>query len=436
MNSKENDTRSFNIWIFLYFFSMILEKLKWNIGGWSCDLFTIVTAIYFLLLIVIHCVKQRKLFIDNVAKSFLSFYFVLGIYVLLQFIIIQKDSTMTTQYFKGVITTAVQIVAVINIVMLFNLNQNRFEFSDLSFIFLVITTINAFYCLLQNINPNIDATLVSLFHSDVSRYGVDSYGTLGRVTGLLLESNFNGPFLVIGFINAIFYLNNYIDANKIGKRAVCLICIILIGVETLLTLSLTTYIGIAVWIAYIVFKSKSKHKTKIIAFLALAVIAVLYVYITNPAIHNVVNTKFSIFGGKQAFQSGSHYRIAVQTVEIFLSNLAIIIFGTGINCLNIYFQRMFGYTIMKAHSYYLQSLCEMGIFGFVICMYYFVISFRYNKYSEEGRFVSVLLLCTLMMNFSYDPFTRNFNYILLGLTVLAYRLFLNRSLIDCIGKDY
>ena len=50
-----------SIFIFIYFFSMILEKIKWDIGGWSFDLFTLLTPFYF--------VVSVKLIADGILRG-------------------------------------------------------------------------------------------------------------------------------------------------------------------------------------------------------------------------------------------------------------------------------------------------------------------------------------------------------------------------------
>lgn len=411
----------YKVLIFIYLFVAVLEKIKWNIGSWGCDLFTLCTPILFCMLCILHIIEKRPVLINNFERGILTYYFINFSYVLLQFVLIDNEQEIHTQYLKGIITTLISILAVINVIMMMDFNYDDEEngFDCISKIFFAVTFINALYCLAQNFDPNIDKIIVNFTKSTVTRYGLDSYGSIGRVTGLLLESNFNGPFLLLGTINGIYLFEKMEDSGKHHiKRLATLLIIVLCFAECILTFSLTTYIGIGVFIVYRLLKSGLRHKGQLLFAIIVALICLTYVYFNDSVINEAINAKFSIFGNSSALENSSHFRIMVQSFSIFFMSIRNVLFGTGINCLNVYFQKYYGYTMMKAHSYYLQTLCEMGVVGFIIALNYIYQIFRISwRHDNKSNLLKLLLFVTVFTNFTYDPFTRNFNFILLMLGI-------------------
>lgn len=402
--------------VLLYFFSMILEKVKWDIFGWSCDLFTLLTPVYFVFLLF----RQCRIRIGRVERQVIGYYFVLLAYLLLQFLFIKRDPTITVQYIKGVITTILQLVASVNLILIFNGFRDKLSFRYICRVIFGMALLDALYCVAQSINPDIDAVVVRLLGSTVSRYGLDSYGRLMRVTGFLLEPNFNGPFLTIGLIIGLYLFGSLDKGTKTSQKTGLLIGIALVGAMCLLTLSLTAYIGVIVYLFYLVGRSHYKHKNKLIFLMAVALVLLAGVYITNEGVRVAINAKMSFTQGKEALLTSSHVRIFLESMQIYFSDMRIVLFGTGINCLNVYFQRMFDYSMMKAHSYYVQYLCETGIFGIGIYLYYFVLLYKNATRSSEGKLLRIMIICSIMMNFTYDPFTRNYNLLFLLLMLINH----------------
>lgn len=401
---------------------MVLEKVKWDIGGWSCELFVLLTPVYFVVLVYLNAVKHKTIRIAGLEKKVLIYYYLLQLgYLLFQFLVIKKDSTITTQYIKGIITTVVQFVAVLNLVLMYRYYRNRITFEYVCKLFLVIANINAVYCLIQVINPNIDNIIVSLLNSTVSRYGLDSYGQLKRVTGLLLEPNFNGPFLVIALVISVYRYTNLPRIGKRKEKRYLLASIVLMGLMCLMTLSLTAYIGLVTWFVLFIHNSGFKHKRMIIGIVLAGIVAVIFVIVTNQSVYNAIVAKLSFTASLKSLRENSHVRILRESFEIYFSDLRIILFGTGLNCLNVYFQRMFGYEIMKAHNYFVQYLCEVGIAGWGIYLMYFRLLYKYAGNTTAGKLVKLLVICTIMMNFTYDPFTRYYNFLILFMAFVNYR---------------
>ena len=413
---KKKSNSILNVLIFFYFFSMILEKVKWNILGWSCDIFTLATVMFFpFLILYITFIQSSKIMINKFEKKVIFYYVFFFSYLCIQFLVLDQTSNVKTQYSKGLITFIITIIATLNIIMVCNMKKGL-DLNRFSKYFYYITMINVFYCVVQNFNPKIDEILVNFLKSDVSRYGVDSYGALGRVTGLLLESNFNGPFLVIGIINIFELLINSSKSKK--EKIIYLFSLVIAIIELLLTFSRTAYLGFAVCILYYFVKFKFTYKLRVMLGLLILSIAFMYVYITNYEFRIIIQTRFSFLNGSSSLKSDSHYKIFIQALSIYVMNIRNIIFGVGYNCLNIYYVQIFHYTMMKAHNFFLQMLCEVGIIGLSFNLYYL---YLLRSVSKRNRFLNAVLISTIAMNFTYDPLSRNYNLLILAASLLIYR---------------
>lgn len=398
---------------FIYLLSTILEKFKWNIFGWGCDLFTLCTAIFFVVLFVYFAAANKKIVLNKTLKALALYFFVFLVYCLFQFPFLQHIDTIHVQYVKGVITFCIQIIAFFNFVMLINLLGDRFSFEYIAKMFYYITIVNVLYCIVQSLYHDIDLVLIKIFKSDVTRWGMDSYGKIGRVTGLLLESNFNGAFLLIGFINEVgMILRN--NEKKKSKKVVLLIFTFLTLLELIFTFSRTAYLGFAVFGLYF-FIQANKELKKIILFLGgsgLLVAAVLF--FVWPAFQEIIRVRFSFLFGDTSIMEDSHFKILIEAMQIYTQNFITVIFGVGRNCLNCYYQSMFGYEMMKAHNYYVQTLCEMGIIGLGLFLYYLYVLWHSAKNKGlSGKIFKMIIIATIFTNFTYDSLERNFNIVLL-----------------------
>ena len=192
--------------------------------------------------------------------------------------------------------------------------------------------------------------------------------------------------------------------------------------EIFMTLSLTTYIGIIFYLCFMFFKSNIKHKMRwCMCFCALAIL-LLNVYFSNEFLQIAINSKFDTFKSIDSLKNNSHYVLAIQTLEIFTLNIRNVLFGTGYNCLNIFFQDIYYYSIMKAHNYYLQYLVELGIVGFCLIIYYLRLIYKQGKlHNKSSELLFVMLLSMLSMNFTYDAFTRNYNIIFVVFSMLIFK---------------
>lgn len=415
---KSNNNKLIKAFVFFYLLSALLEKLRWDIFGLGCDLFTMVTAVVFVLLCASYIMQKKQFAPGRFEKIIIVYYGLLFAYTLFQFLVIDNDPVIRVQYLKGVVTTFVSILVALNVIMIFDLYGKTINFMTLCRFLLYASFLNAVYCIVQRIYPEADAFFVKLFASDTPRYGLDSYGAIGRLTGLFLESNFNGPFIVMGIMNCEFLLQNKSYCTVRSQKIFVIITLILSVFACLFTFSLTTYLGIGIFVLYLLLKSEPRLRKFIFMLVGMVGICIVAIYFIFPSVRNIINAKFHLFSSVEALTSNSHVVIAIQALQIFSMSFRNVVFGTGINCLNIFYQNVFGYEVMKAHSYYLQVLCELGIVGFLLSAFYIYAIFRAagNK-SKEGKYLIGLLAIMLAMNFTYDPFTRNMSIIFLMFAV-------------------
>ena len=415
---KNNNNKIIKAFVFTYILSALLEKLRWDIFGWGCDLFTMATAIVFVLLCGTYVIHKKRFSPGRFEKIVMVYYGLLFLYTLLQILVVDNDPVIRIQHLKGIITTFVTVLVALNVIMIFDLYGKVINFMTVSRFLLYAAFLNAVYCIVQRIYPEADAFFVRLFASDTPRYGLDPYGAIGRLTGLFIESNFNGPFMVMGIMNCEFLLQNKSYCAARSQKIFVIVTLILSVFTCLFTFSLTTYLGIGIFVIYLLLKSEPRLRKFIFMIVSMVGICIVAIYFIFPSVRNIINAKFQVFSSLEALTSSSHVVIAVEALSIFSMSFRNILFGTGINCLNVFYQNVFHYEIMKAHNYYLQVLCELGIVGFLLSAFYFFAIFRVacNK-SKEGKYLIALLAIMLAMNFTYDPFTRNMNIIFLMFAV-------------------
>lgn len=425
---KSNYNNIISALFFIYLLSAILEKFKWDIFGWGCDIFTILTAIIFVCLLI-HCISANVKIRFSKIFSFVLFYYVaLLIYMPIQFCFIEHSTIINTQFLKGVVTNLLQIVTIINFAILISLLGKDFTFEYFMRMLYYITIVNTIYCLIQNIYPEIDELLVRTFHSDVTRWGVDSYGAFGRVTGLLLESNFNGAFLLIGFINEI----GLIIKNKQRKQKIktsLIFFTLLTFIEFILTFSRTAYLGFLVVAVYFFVKSSRKIRRKMMACIAIVGCCAIVLFFANKTFQEIIRARFSFLFGTSQLSDDSHFKILIEALQIFFKDLNTVFFGVGTNCLSDFYSSMFGYSMMKAHNYYVQILCEVGICGFALLMFYLCSLWSVARKGKglDSLIYKMIFIATIFTNFTYDPLCRNYN-VILCIGAIAIEIVRNREI--------
>ena len=405
--------------LFFWFFTSIMDKLKWSIFGWNCDLYTIVTGIVFLLLVI---TSNFKLVFTKEEHNFFIFYLFSFLYILISYLFLDSESTFCIQHSKGLVSLAVEFLAFLNVLLFAGrIKGNRCLL--LVNIFFIIGIINATYSFLQLAVPDIDQVFVVVFHSDTVRIGTDPYGAFERVSGFLLEANFNGPFLVLSIICGVYLFKN-IKINGI-KKCVIPLLIGYLTVALILTFSRTAYLGFAVFILMLYIESSITDKLKILVMIGLGMALFLILLNANKDLYVVIMTRFRFLTGESTIKEDTHFKILQESFAIIFDNLRNVLFGVGQNCLYLYFRDIFGYTTvnMKAHSHFVQILGEGGIIGLIMFLIYLIMLFKVKGTKNKKSFFRAMLISFIFMNLTYDPFTRAFTIIFIALFVFIERDF-------------
>ena len=399
--------------LFVLLLSSTLEKLRWNIGGWGCDLFTITTIIAFFFI----AISNQRIKFEFYTKKILKYYVVYYIYLIIMTFTLFDNNAAAVQHAKGLIVTFVSILCFINIVMITD-KRNGITYKDVSSVFFAVAMVNNAYCIIQQLLPNFDDIIVSVTKSDVPRYGLEAYGPLYRVSGSFIDPNFTGPFLVISLINSI-YLLNLVDKSSRKKRLIYIFAIIITIANIFLTFSRTAYLGLVVFFVFYFLAGKKTEKFKILILCVIVVMGIVYIYTTNDKFRLVLSARFNFLLGSSSVTNDDHFEIAIQALQIIFSNIGIFLFGTGLNSMYLYFQEKFNYVKkMKCHNHFLQVFGETGLIGFVMYIYFLKLLFIPTKSNNsESRILRSMLITMISMNFTYDPLCRNFCMILLALAI-------------------
>lgn len=397
--------------VFCVLLSAILEKASWRIAGFRLSLYFLGGAVL-VLYTLIH--NKGKLVVLNEVKPLLKYRLFLILFSFLQIFTIKSDSECLSQYIKGVFELILFTTIFVSIYALILEHREYWSISHFLDIVCIIGAVNIVYNLLQLYNKDIDSQLVALIHSDVTRYGLDEYGHLGRLTGLFTDSNNNGSFLVMTMIFALYRLRTDEIVSKVYFVFLNLLSI-LSGVILLLTFSRTSWIGAFVFLLFYFIHFKLKTKMKLFLLAVLAMILLSHYYSTNEDFAAIIQERFKTVSISN-INTDSHFPILVEALSIWSSSVVTLLFGTGVNCLSIYYQVYFNRPGYKAHNYYVQNLAEYGILGFIWVGLFLFQLFKMARASKNDniKFFSTMLVVSIFcMNLSYDSMVQPFFYIII-----------------------
>ena len=398
--------------------SAIFEKVIWNVAGFRISLFMIVGIFFF----VSELFKNKgKFFFDFSEKRILIAKLAMIGYILFQTITVDKSGEMLNQYTKGLIALVLEFIIIFAAIDYIHRERYKFSFSKMINLMFFICSINTIYCIAQRINPQIDEILVRITHSTVTRYGLDAYGQLGRITGLFTDSSNNGVFLVFTLLVVYLYLgeNSESKARLFFARIIGILSII----SLVLTFSLTAYIGLFILIIGYFIHNNLKKQLMLLIGIVCALVAFGYIYKNNIFIAEIFNDKISrllitFTNSRNGVMEASHFGLIIYSLKIWTYSVVTIIFGTGYNCMNIYFERLFGLAGYKAHNIYLQNLAELGFFGFVLFIIYLISIYKLIDHNNRWRtIIDTFFIALLVMNVTYDSMAQNMFYLVLFLLV-------------------
>ncbi|SEQ24271.1 O-Antigen ligase [Lachnospiraceae bacterium RM5] len=393
----------------------MFEKIQYSVF----KLFDLL-AIVFVMVVGLILLRDKVLIRDNNIKIFtLAKLALLFLYVLQgSIVLIDGSADIFDQYYKGILTSGIMNTFVVFCTTIYLSVYYKTGIEQLLIKFAKIGGINIIYNVIQYFNRNIDDTIfIRILHSSVSRYGTDAYGAgVGRLTGLFTDSNNNAAFLLIYFI--VIYI---LIKDSIGKKRFFLNCLLVLsGLELILTYSRTGWLGLAFCIVFIMFKEGLFKNIKLVLLIIVGFALGIYAYQNSFVFNQVMTARLSGLNGEN-----SHLEAARNVLGIIQQSPIYLLIGVGVNCLSVHYEALYGRVGMKAHSLYLQVLCEEGIVGLILTLIFwgmlFYMTYKVAMCEKKLYGLPIIVATFLVMNLTYDSAFQPIYFWILTLAIIAYR---------------
>lgn len=408
--------KSLDFFIDFLLIAAIFEKIQYSLF----TLFDILSIIFVVCICVLGLTKKIILRDSKIKILYVAKLLMLVLYIL-QGVLILVDgrAEMFDQYYKGMLVSGVLNIFVVLTTIYYMSVFCEISTNNLFKKFVRIGSINVIYNVIQYFNQNIDYTLfVRLLRSSVTRYGTDAYGAgIGRLTGLFTDSNNNAAFLLIYFM-IVFIVMRETKSGK--KRAIYYLLLAITSLELILTYSRTGWLGMAVCVAFIFFKEGLFKNIKLVLLIIFGISVGIYAFKNSFVFHQVMTARVS------SLNSNNSHLVAARDVLGIVNQSPVFYFiGVGINCLSVYYEVLYGRVGMKAHSLYLQVLCESGIIGLVLTFMFwgiiFIMAYKVSKTEFKFYGIPIVVFCFLIINLTYDSAFQPIYYWILAMTIIPYK---------------
>ena len=401
--------------LFIILLSAILEKAVWRVAGMRLSLFFIIG-----LIVVGYDFMHQKGTIQFQSQTQILFKNRLWLLMFsaFQLVIIDHGDAFLSQYIKGLIELLLFILVFLGIYQFLLLKSKRVSMVEFLDLVCIVGAVNVGYNIIQLVNNDVDSQFVELIHSEVTRYGLDEYGHLGRLTGLFTDSNNNGAFLVLTIIIILYRFRVNTNVSNQYKLALYVL-MVLSSIMLVLTFSRTAWIGMFVFLVMYFVHYSFTSRLKLLVIGSIIVIVGMYYYNVSPDFSSVINERLKTISITN-FENDSHFSVMIEAINIWFSSTIVFVFGTGINCLSVYYQNYYNRAGYKAHSYYLQNFSELGLLGGIIVIAFLAHLFRIARASNNkdiSFFGKALLISFAFMNFTYDSMVQPLFYIVI-LTII------------------
>jgi O-antigen ligase len=236
------------------------------------------------------------------------------------------------------------------------------------------------------------------------------------------DLNFDEKFLLcLDMFKTTFVLIISIIADSLISCPNSVLIYGTIIVLIVMTFSRTASIGIMVVILMMTFHYNLNKKVQLFILFFIGMYIFSSYYLTNDYFAAMIDDRLSSMDINEIFNN-SHVSVLLAAFSIYFSSILIFLFGTGYNCLHIYYTLFTQFPDFKAHSYFVQTLVELGIPGLIICLSLFVILFKIissgNKYPalrQKCFLMRCILISGFIMNCTYDSFNQPSLFIVLAL---------------------
>lgn len=393
----------------------IFEKIRYSVF----DLFTVI-AIAFVFAVGIMALRNKIILRDSSIKvlyfSKIAIFFLYIMQIML--VVFDGRDAIFDQYYKGLLVHGVSNVFLVLATIYYLSIYSKIDTDTLLKKFAKVGFVNIVYNVIQYFNRDIDDIIfIKTLHSSVSRYGTDAYGSgVGRLTGLFTDSNNNAAFLILYFM-IVFIL---MKGTK-GKKSFLLYLLLMVtALELVLTYSRTGWLGIAFCIVCIFFKEGLLKNTKLLVVIVAGIMLGIYAYNNIFVFHEIMTARLAGLGAEN-----SHLVAARDTLGIIAQSPIFYILGVGINCLSVHYEVLYGRVGMKAHSLYLQALCETGVIGLFLTLLFwgtlFYMSYKASKSENKLYGIPISVIGFLIINLTYDSAFQSLSFWVLTLVVITYR---------------
>lgn len=401
--------------LFIILLSAILEKAVWRVAGMRLSLYFIIG-----LIVVCYVFIHQKGIIQFQPQTQILFKNRLWLLMFsaFQLMIINHGDDFLSQYVKGFIELFLFIIVFLGLYQFLLLKCKRVTITEFLDLVCCVGAVNVGYNIIQLVNNDIDKQFVKLIHSEVSRYGLDEYGHMGRLTGLFTDSNNNGVFLVLTIITILYRLRVNTNVSNQYKWALHVL-MALSSIVLALTFSRTAWMGMFVFLVLYFFHYSFTARLKLLIIGSIMIIVGIYYYNVNSDFSSIIDERLKNISITN-IENDSHFSVTLEAINIWFSSIIVFVFGTGINCLSVYYQNYYARAGYKAHSYFLQNFSEFGLLGGMIVIAFLAHLYRIARASNNkdiSFFGKALLISLVCMNFTYDSMVQPLFYIVI-LTII------------------
>ena len=236
-----------------------------------------------------------------------------------------------------------------------------------------------------------------------------------RAAGLLFNANALGSFLIFSLLIGLGLLFYPVGNKKIKILNIFVLLIIIMAF--VLSFSYTAWFSVLLPIVLFIFYFRKKILTKKIILITIGVFVIIFLATVGFRygrsgdigkawqVHETISTEHFNF----SFEQRNNFNLA--GLEIFADNPFI---GTGYNTFQSVYGRYYKTVVEQpryTHNYYIQTLSETGLFGFILFVGFLVLTFIYARRLYKSKsddtekklyFIILLALAGSSMHAAFD----------------------------------
>jgi hypothetical protein len=333
-------------------------------------------------------------------------------------------------YWKGVVSVCFalffQVLAIKFIAQTTDKNQAYYPLS-----FIVGALISAGYSAAQvyflvGRGIDLDAAVLEKIFSPAWHEGIEGYGSLYRISGLLADPNHFGVVIVAVLAITIGFLMRHRFGSPKLSKPFLLTAVLSFVITLVFTFSRTAFVALAMMLlVFVLLAGRLRRRAMLKAFVPLLALSVLgasiLLYSQKDALLEVVSYKLDPSSASVV----EHASLYSEGLSLWTRGPSTLLFGVGPNNFSAAYQRRFGVAGWNPHSSWVTELVEEGLLGFLgdsFLVFYIMrssyLSFiRGKRYPALGLAYTAALSCVLAGSLFYDVFHWNYVFVLQALAV-------------------